>query len=108
VSKPLAIEVFVRNRLNDLGLAPTDLVRRAGYKNVAKGLRRLDELYAGNFESAHGLIERLPSALELPSTLGSLQKSGIIRCNRGMIKIKNKAALEAAACECYRVIRSEF
>jgi CRP-like cAMP-binding protein len=42
------------------------------------------------------------------SALGSLQKSGIIRCDRGKIEIKNRAALEATACECYRVMKAEF
>jgi hypothetical protein len=65
---PLPIEVLIRSRSNELGLRPTDLVLRSGYSNVAKGLRRLDQLYAGNFDGASGLIERLPSALDLPKT----------------------------------------
>jgi Crp-like helix-turn-helix domain len=44
----------------------------------------------------------------ITSALGFLQKSGIIRCNRGKIEIKNTTALEAMACECYSVIRAEF
>ena len=40
----------------------------------------------------------------ITSALSPLQKSGIIRCCRGKIEIKDTAALEAAACECYRVI----
>jgi CRP-like cAMP-binding protein len=40
--------------------------------------------------------------------LGSLQKSGLIRSNRGKIEIKNTAGLEAVACECYRVMKAEF
>jgi hypothetical protein len=65
---PLPIEVLIRSRSNELGLRLTDLVLRSGYRNVAKGLRRLDQLYAGNFDGASGLIERLPSALDLPKT----------------------------------------
>jgi hypothetical protein len=68
MSEPFPIEVLIRTRSNELGLRPTDLVLRAGYKNVAKGLRRLDELYSGNFEGASGLIERLTAALNLPET----------------------------------------
>jgi hypothetical protein len=63
---PLPIQILIRSRSKELGLRPTDLVLRAGYKNIAKGLRRLDELYAGNFEGASGLMERLPGALDLP------------------------------------------
>ena len=36
---------------------------------------------------------------------GALQKAGIIRYTRGKVNILNRPALEAAACECYRVIR---
>ncbi|MBV8478557.1 MAG: Crp/Fnr family transcriptional regulator [Acidobacteria bacterium] len=36
---------------------------------------------------------------------GALQKAGIIRYTRGKVSILNRQALEAAACECYRVIR---
>lgn len=66
MSERLPIESLIRTRSDQLGLTPTDLVRRTGYSNVAKGLRRLNELYSGHFDSARGLIERLPTALDLP------------------------------------------
>lgn len=37
-----------------------------------------------------------------------LQQAGLIRNGRGKITILDVAGLEAAACECYRVVRSEF
>ncbi|MGD9667841.1 MAG: hypothetical protein AB7U75_02175 [Hyphomicrobiaceae bacterium] len=63
---PLPIETLVRTRSAELALTATDLVRRTGYANVAKGIRRLNELYSGQFDSARGLIERLPTAIDLP------------------------------------------
>lgn len=39
---------------------------------------------------------------------GTLQKSGIIRYSRGKITILDRESLEINACECYRVINSEF
>jgi hypothetical protein len=42
-----AIEALIRERCKILGLSRSDLVRRAGFKNVAKGLRRLDNLCTG-------------------------------------------------------------
>ena len=38
----------------------------------------------------------------------SLQKQNIIRYSRGRIKILNRPALEAIACECYSRIRSQY
>ncbi|MDZ7957592.1 MAG: Crp/Fnr family transcriptional regulator [Aulosira sp. DedQUE10] len=39
---------------------------------------------------------------------GILSQSGIITYNRGRIHILNRPALEAASCECYRVVKGEF
>lgn len=37
-----------------------------------------------------------------------LQRAGYIRYRRGRIQITDREGLEAASCECYRVIRSEY
>jgi CRP-like cAMP-binding protein len=39
---------------------------------------------------------------------GILQKSGLIVCTRRRMAIRDRARLEAAACECYRAVRDEF
>ncbi len=39
---------------------------------------------------------------------GKLQKAGYIRYGQGRIKIADRPGLEAAACECHRIARSEF
>jgi CRP-like cAMP-binding protein len=39
---------------------------------------------------------------------GMLQTAGMITYSRGRIAIRNAAALEGAACECYRVIRHRY
>jgi hypothetical protein len=60
------IEVLILNRTAALKLTRSDLVRRAGFKNVAKGIRLLDELCSGNLTATTSLIAGLPVALELP------------------------------------------
>ena len=39
---------------------------------------------------------------------GALQDAGLIRYRRGGIRVLDRAGLEAAACECYGVVRSSF
>lgn len=39
---------------------------------------------------------------------GILQKQGLIRYSRGKITILDRQGLEAASCECYRVIKKEY
>lgn len=39
---------------------------------------------------------------------GTLQKAGLIKYTRGRITITDRAQLEAASCECYRVVTDEY
>jgi hypothetical protein len=39
---------------------------------------------------------------------GSLQRDGLIRYRRGVVSIVDRERLEAAACECYTIVRDEF
>jgi CRP-like cAMP-binding protein len=41
-------------------------------------------------------------------TAGVLESAGLIAVGRGRITILNRARLEAASCECYRVVKVEF
>ena len=61
------IKTLIENRSRDLGLSRQDIVQRAGYHNLAKGCRRLDELLTGDVHAARGLIDRLPAALDVPA-----------------------------------------
>jgi hypothetical protein len=63
----IEIEVLILNRTAALKLTRSDLVRRAGFKNVAKGIRLLDELCSGDSKATRAPIAGLPAALELAS-----------------------------------------
>lgn len=39
---------------------------------------------------------------------GLLQQAGLIEYDRGVITVVDRAGLEAAACECYAIVRNEF
>lgn len=40
--------------------------------------------------------------------LGTLEQAGLIGAGRGSITVRDRDALEAASCECYRVITNEY
>jgi CRP-like cAMP-binding protein len=39
---------------------------------------------------------------------GMLQQAGLIRYSRGRIAVLDRAGLEAASCECYRVVQQRY
>ena len=46
----LAIATLVRSRMIELGLSRGEFAKRLGYKNIAKGIRRIDVLCDGDLE----------------------------------------------------------
>ncbi len=43
----LPISALIKDRMRELGIERTELVRRMGYRNQTKGLKRLDAILAG-------------------------------------------------------------
>jgi hypothetical protein len=37
-----------------------------------------------------------------------LQRAGLIRYSRGRIAVLDREGLEAASCECYRIVRQKY
>jgi hypothetical protein len=60
----LAIATLIRSRMTELGLSLGTLSKRLGYKNIAKGIRRIDGLCDGDFEGTKQFLDVLPQALE--------------------------------------------
>ena len=93
----LPIDILVRNGLKDLGISRTELSRRCGYKNLAKGIDRIDNVCRGDLTSnqAKTIIEALPSALEISQELvdaAVLETANIIE----EAKLKEAAEQEVA------------
>jgi hypothetical protein len=61
----LPIKALIIQRSKELGLSRTDLIRRAGWRNITKGLRLLDEICVGDFHRTRTLLQALPTALEV-------------------------------------------
>ena len=60
----LAIAALVRSRMTKLGLSRGEFAKRLGYKNIAKGIRRIDALCDGDLEGTKQFLDALPQALE--------------------------------------------
>ena len=61
------ISSLISSRCKGLDLRPVELIRRCGYRNITKGLRRLESLSQGYFDGTEGLIRGLPAGLEVPA-----------------------------------------
>jgi hypothetical protein len=60
----LAIATLIRSRMIELGLSRGEFAKRLGYKNTAKGIRRIDALCDGGIEGTKQFLDVLPQALE--------------------------------------------
>ena len=88
----LPIKTLISNRCDALSLRLSDLVRRCGYKNISKGLRRLESVQQGCFKGNEALIQALPSALEVPA---DVVKEAVAATQRQIYEA-NEAAWRAA------------
>ena len=50
--------------MTELGLSRGEFVKRLGYKNIAKGIRRIDALCEGDLDGTKQFLDVLPQALE--------------------------------------------
>lgn len=66
-----------------------------------------DQMEAGPLAITHDFLATMLGTDRPSVTLaaGALQKKGAIEYTRGTVKIRNRAKLEGASCECYEVMR---
>jgi CRP-like cAMP-binding protein len=73
-------------------------------------LSTLDRLPSNEVVITHELVAGILGVRResITTAAGKLQRAGVLRYRRGHISVVGRAGLEAAACECYAVVRQEF
>ncbi|WP_305910149.1 Crp/Fnr family transcriptional regulator [Methylomarinum sp. Ch1-1] len=73
-------------------------------------LLSLDRLPSNHIAMTQALIATMLGVRRegVAEAAGKLQKAGLIYYCRGQIKVLDRTGLEARACECYQVVKTEF
>ena len=73
-------------------------------------LQTLDRVDGSDVHLTHEFLSIMLGVQRPTVTLavGALQTAGLVRQGRGHIEVLDRAGLEAASCECYRVITDEY
>src|ERR1700730_2008483 len=75
----LAIATLIRSRMTEPGLSRGEFAKRLGYKDIAKGIRRIDALCEGDIEGTKQLLDALPQALETSAETVTLALDQTVR-----------------------------
>jgi CRP-like cAMP-binding protein len=69
-----------------------------------------DRVEGDSFHLSHEFLGMMLGVRRQSVTVvaGTLQRAGLITYRQAVVQIKDRQALEAASCECYRLIRKEF
>ncbi|MGB8768388.1 MAG: Crp/Fnr family transcriptional regulator [Candidatus Korobacteraceae bacterium] len=69
-----------------------------------------DRMESDRLLLTHDFLGQMLGAPRTTVTLaaGLLHRAGMIDYSRGLVTVKDRNALENAACECYRIVRDEF
>jgi hypothetical protein len=68
-----------RSRLTELGLSRGEFAKRLGYKNIAKGIRRIDAMFEGDIKGTKQFMDVLPQALETSAEIVTLALDQTVR-----------------------------
>jgi hypothetical protein len=92
---------LICTRMNDLGIRSGRLAARLGYRNISKGVRRLDQVCQGDLVGKEQLLGKLPGALGLPDDV----VAAAIEETRQEVERARHAELERAEAEWRRRFR---
>ncbi|MBL8552016.1 MAG: Crp/Fnr family transcriptional regulator [Hyphomonadaceae bacterium] len=105
------IERFVLAIFNQIGQTAACNRLHSLEQRCARWLLITDDSVGGDtIPVTHEFLAKLLGAQRAGVTLKlqALEESGLIRCGRGAMDVLDRRALEASACECYRVITTQF
>ncbi len=73
-------------------------------------LTMLDRVQTPEIPMTHQLIADMLGVRRegITEAARKLKHAGVIEYSRGRVRVLDRAGLEACACECYRVVRSEY
>ena len=77
---------------------------------VLRLLLSIDRLSSSSLNMTQELIANMLGVRRegVTEAAGNLQRTGLIRYNRGHIDVIDRPGLEEAVCECYAVVKAEF
>jgi Mn-dependent DtxR family transcriptional regulator len=69
-----------------------------------------DRVHEEDFTLSHELLAVMLGVKRQTVSVvaGALQEAGLIRYTHGRVSIRDRPGLEAAACECYPIMRAQF
>lgn len=72
-------------------------------------LLSLDRSIENELKMTHEMIANMLGVRRegISDVAGKLQRAGLIHCNRGLLTVLDRSALEERACECYQAIKAE-
>jgi hypothetical protein len=90
------IHELIENRCSELGISRNELAQRCGFKNISKGLRRIDSVGAGDLysQTSKNVLDTLPDALGLEK---AAVEAAIHDTDNIIAEAKRKAAAEREA-----------
>ena len=73
-------------------------------------LQTHDRVEGDEFPLTHDFLSQMLGVRRATVTeaAGSLQEAALLEYERGWLRVKDRAGLERASCECYGIVRSEF
>jgi CRP-like cAMP-binding protein len=105
------LHLYAQALFHQVSLTATCNGRHEIYERCARWLLMThDRVENDEFVVTHELLSKMLGVRRSGVTVaaGMLQTAGLINYTRGRVRILDREGLEAASCECYRIVRDEF